>query len=571
MCNLQKHGGPDDSGLYSCKETGLVLGHRRLALIDLSAAGHQPMLYNQYVISFNGEIYNFQELRSELVSLGKIFYTNSDTEVILAAFSQWKTQSFARLSGMFAFALYDTFENILYLVRDTAGIKPLYYCSTSTSVEFASEVRGFSVLNKEENKNWPVYQLAYGHIPEPVTTMKEVKPLQKGFFFKYNCMSGVSSLQSYHHYSFSNSISNVGYIENAIRTKLQDAVKRHLIADASIGVFLSGGIDSSIITLIASKYQKHKLKTLSLYFNEHGFSEKDYQDLVIENLQCAHYQHLLTQEEFNEFFPVILQSMDMPSCDGINTWFISKYAKLHNLKAVLSGIGADEIFGGYPSFKRIGIALQLQTMPSFLLLLASKSNQKQLRRLHYLLLDGIKGLYLFLRGQFIPVDIAKQLNATEKEVWDILQEQPVFNDLSSLPAKNKASWMEINMYMQNQLLRDSDVMSMAHGVEIRVPFLDSELVRFMLSVEQKIKYSGQISKQILIEAFKDKLPEPVWNRKKMGFSFPFKKWLMDSDYVKETFNKSSSVSRSNFKQFLDGNFHWSHMMSLLILQTRGIT
>ena len=239
MCDLQKHGGPDDAGIYSCPESNLVLGNRRLALIDLSPSGHQPMFYqDRYVISFNGEIYNFHSLKNELIQAGRHFHTQSDTEVILAAFAQWNTQSFAKLSGMFAFALYDTFEKNLYLVRDPSGIKPLYYAATSSSIEFASEIRAFTAVeNKKENTHWPVFQLAYGHIPEPITTLQDVKPLHKGFFYKFNLSTGVNSLQSFTHYSYSDTIHDPGASQDAIKASIQKAVGRHLLSDAPIGVF----------------------------------------------------------------------------------------------------------------------------------------------------------------------------------------------------------------------------------------------------------------------------------------------------------------------------------------------
>ena len=572
MCNLQKHGGPDDAGIYSCTKSNLVMGHRRLALIDLSPAGHQPMIYQErYVISFNGEIYNFHSLKNELKLSGKYFHTQSDTEVILAAFAQWNTQSFAKLSGMFAFALYDTLENNLYLVRDASGIKPLYYSVTATSIEFASEIRAFSALeNKKENSHWPVFQLAYGHIPEPVTTLQDVKPLHKGCFYKFNLSTGANSLQSFTHYSYSDTLHDPEASQLAIKNSIQEAVGRHLLSDAPIGVFLSGGIDSGIITTLASGYQKDHLKTLSLYFKDPQFSEKKYQDRIIEKLQCRHYQHLLTESEFQQYFPSILQAMDMPSCDGVNTWFISKYAKENGLKAVLSGIGGDELFGGYPSFGRIGIASQLQKMPTALLNIARHSSEKRFNRLPYLSLDGVKGLYLFLRGQFIPAQIAQQLGATEKEIWMILQELPVLPELSSLAPKNIASWMELNMFMQNQLLRDADVMSMAHGLEIRVPFLDEKVIRTTLSISATTKYKGVLPKQILINSFEDVLPESIWNRKKMGFTFPFTKWMSENSFVKDTMQNSNKSSQLNYKKFLQGKLHWSHLLSLIILQTRGI-
>ncbi len=454
-------------------------------------------------------------------------------------------------------------------MRDPSGIKPLYYCVTNESVEFASEIRAFSVLNKKENKHWPVYQLAYGHLPEPVTTLQDVKPLHKGCFHKFNLSTGANSFQSFTHYSYSNTIKDADTSQALIRETVQKAVGRHLLSDAPIGVFLSGGIDSGIVTTLASGFHHEHLKTLSLYFKEPQFSEKKYQDSIIEKLQCRYLQHLLTEKEFHDFFPAILAAMDMPSCDGLNTWFISKYAKEHGLKAVLSGIGGDELFGGYPSFARISIAGRLLKMPRAALKLAGYSDQKKFNRLPYLSLEGVKGLYLFLRGQFVPKQIAQQLGNTEKESWTILQEEPKLPGLSTLKPKNEASWMEINMFMQNQLLRDADVMSMAHGIEIRVPFLDDELVKKVLSIDADVKYAGHLPKQILIDAFKDKIPETIWNRKKMGFTFPFTEWLGNSSFVKDTM-ENNSLYKANYKKFKAGKLHWSHLMSLILLQNRGI-
>ncbi|MDQ2864165.1 MAG: asparagine synthase C-terminal domain-containing protein, partial [Bacteroidota bacterium] len=321
---------------------------------------------------------------------------------------------------------------------------------------------------------------------------------------------------------------------------------------------------------LASDFHHEHLKTLSLYFKEEQFSEKKYQDSVIEQLHCSHYQHLLSEAEFGDSFPDILQAMDMPSCDGLNTWFISKCAKQQGLKAVLSGIGGDELFGGYPSFARISIAEQLRVMPPATLKFARNSNVKKINRLPYLSLPGIKGLYLFLRGMFMPGEIAKQLGASEREIWNILTDHPVLPVLNGLSPKNRASWMEMNMYMQNQLLRDADVMSMAHGIEIRVPFLDDEFVKTVMAIDSVIKYKGHLPKQLLINAFKDKLPESVWNRQKMGFAFPFTQWLTHNDFVKDTMENGNAATQLNYKKFKEGRLHWSHLMSLIILQTRGV-
>ncbi len=573
MCNSLKHGGPDDEGFYSDAEHKLVLGHRRLALIDLSPGGHQPMSYaaERYWISYNGELYNYIEVKAELVAAGYEFKSASDTEVILAAFAAWGTNAFKRFNGMFAFALWDSATATLYLVRDMSGIKPLYYSIMGMGLSFASEIRGFGAIPwlQEENKNWPVYLLAYGHIPEPVTTLEDVRPLPKGSFLRYHQQSNKWDIELFGISSYAEIKGNRDEIKYLVRESLSAAVQRHLISDAPIGVFLSGGLDSSIMAILAAKYQKATLKTLSIIFEESNYSEKKYQDLVINQLECANWQEILTDKEFLKQLPGIISAMDMPSCDGINTWFISKYAKESGLKAVLSGVGGDELFGGYPSFNRIGKVDWIEKLPSALLRSGRYSGSKKIRRLPYLSLGGAKGMYLFLRGQFTPSGIARHLNMDEQEVWQILEAEPQLDAISNLSSGNQASWIETNLYMQNQLLRDADVMSMAHGIEIRVPFLDKEIVTLVQHIASEIKYSGTFPKQLLINSFKQLLPEPVWNRAKMGFSFPFTEWMGKSAFVKDTMHSAGAAGAAEFKQFASGQMHWSQLMSLLLLNVRA--
>ncbi len=570
MCDVQKHGGPDDEGLYSSEKDNLVLGHRRLALLDLSKAGHQPMQYeNRYWITYNGEIYNFSELKDTLRQLGHEFHTHTDTEVILAAYSRWGVHSFAMLKGMFAFAIWDSLEKELVIVRDASGIKPIYYTREKNGIAFASEIRALNILPAflEKNDKWVVYLMAYGHVPEPVTTVKNVYPLPKGYFLKYSVARKSFLLQSFKHYSYYPKIKNEQVAISSIQKVLSNAVKRHLIADAPIGIFLSGGVDSGILSLLANRHSD-KMNTLSLYFEEHSYSEKKYQDILINKLGCYNQQYLLKESEFHESFPGILNAMDMPCSDGINTWFISKYAKQQGLKAVLSGIGGDELFGGYPSFNRIKIASLIHNLPAFSINAVRTSSFKQLNRLSYLNMDGIKGIYLFLRGHFTPVEIAKQLGTSEKEIWNILNDAPVFQDLPNLPVKEQASWMEWNIYMQNQLLRDADVMGMANGVEIRVPFLDEDFIKLVFSIAPHLKYQTARQKPLLIDAYKNELPEAIWNRPKMGFSFPFAAWLRKSEYVRELMEKANQSSLSNYHLFMKGNLHWSQLMSLIIINNR---
>jgi asparagine synthase (glutamine-hydrolysing) len=575
MCQVQKHGGPDDEGFYTDAVHKLVLGHRRLALIDLSPGGHQPMPYanERYWISYNGELYNYPEIKAELSDAGYTFKSSSDTEVILAAFAAWGSNAFRRFNGMFAFALWDTEKTELYLVRDGMGIKPLYFAANDKGLVFASEVRAFAAIPwlQQANKQWPVYLLAYGHLPEPVTTLQEVRPLPKGTFLRYQAKNKSWDIESFAFFSFVEKIKDGEEAISLINDCLQRAVKRHLLSDAPIGVFLSGGIDSGITAVLAARHHRETLKTLSIDFADSKFSEKKYQDIFLKQLNCPNWQEVLTEKEFQRYFPDILKAMDMPGCDGINTWFISKAAKESGLKAVLSGLGGDELFGGYPSFKRMKMLNMVAHLPNGLLRSGRYSYRKILRRLGYLGMHNSKGSYLFLRGQFTPVDIAHQLGATEKEVWDILEQQPVLHNIHSLSPQNQAGWLETNMYMQNQLLRDADVMSMAHGIEIRVPFLDKEFVTLAMHIATDVKYAGDRPKQLLIDSFKNELPAEIWNRPKMGFTFPFAEWLGKNEMVKESLQGNGKKGMANYEQFKNGQMHWSQLMSLLLLNESGET
>ena len=573
MCDVQKHGGPDDEGFYIDEANAVGFGHRRLSLIDLSPGGHQPMFYDndKLVITYNGELYNYVELKEELKYLGYRFSSTSDTEVILASFREWGTKSFRRFKGMFAFALLNAETNKVYLVRDTTGIKPLYFSTLNNNLFFASEIKAFSQVPEisASNKTWPVYLLAYGHLPEPVTTLQHVSPLQKGCFLEYDIESKTFELELFAHFSYVEKTSSKEDILESIRQCLQKSVRRHLLSDAPIGAFLSGGIDSSIIALLAGAEVKENLNTLSIYFGEDAYSEKKYQDLILHKLKGRHTGHKLIRQEFADYFPSIMQAMDLPSCDGINTWFISKYAKESGLKAVLSGLGGDELFGGYPSFDRLKATAYLQQLPNSTLRAGRYSGLKKFRRLPYLSLKGIKGKYLFLRGQFIPSEIARHLGIEEEQVWRLLEEQPVLPAIQHLTHKNQASWMEMNLYMQNQLLRDSDVMSMAHGVEIRVPFLDADFIKLALQISSSIKYEGS-GKQLLIDAFSSILPGQIYNRPKMGFAFPFKEWLSDNEWVKDQMKDATKDTLKVHSLFLNGQRHWSQLLTLLLAKNHSV-
>ncbi|MEO6550163.1 MAG: asparagine synthase (glutamine-hydrolyzing) [Ferruginibacter sp.] len=565
MCQTLKAGGPDDEGLYPDAAHHMVLGHRRLSIIDLSPCGHQPMPYadKRYWITYNGELYNYLPLKEELKNLGCCFKNASDTEVILAAFATWGTDAFKRFNGMFAFALWDAHTANLYLVRDQSGIKPLYFAVSEHGLAFSSEMKAFDDIPwlQTKNPNWPVYLMAYGHLPEPVTTLLGVTPLEKGSWLRYQAKDGTIEKDCYNRYSYLEKISNRSEAKEKIKDCLAKAVKRHLLSDAPIGVFLSGGLDSSIIALLANNGDT-KINTVSLYFEQGHFSEKKFQDILKERLNSNHHQHLLKEEEFHEHFPSIISTMDLPSCDGINTWFISKYARESGIKAVLSGVGGDELYGGYPSFNRIKAALSIAKAPTAVLRAAKFIMLKKYRRIAYLSIPGPIGKYLFLRGQFTPPEIAANLGASEQEIWDILSGQPHLPNIDHMTALNQASWIETNLYMQNQLLRDMDVMSMAHGLEIRLPFLDVEFVRLSLQIASLEKYKGAGSKQLLVDSFKAILPEQIWNRPKMGFSFPFKEWFGRDEYARSLMGNDIN---KYYKKFKAGEMHWSQYLTSMLI------
>jgi len=577
MCDSMAHGGPDDQGFYQIEANGIAFGHRRLALIDLSPLGHQPMTYdmNSLVITFNGEIYNYLELKAELEILGSSFQTKSDTEVILAGYAQWGIEVFNRLKGMFAFALHDKNTNFSYLVRDPSGIKPLYYTAPSEQLIFASEVKAFNQLSKSypENTDWKIYFLAFGHIPEPYTTLQNVFMLPKGNYLKWDHqLDKVVEIKSY---VIKNEISKLSHSIDAniaVKNALHLALKRHLIADAPIGVFLSGGIDSSLITLLADEIMrsdKNKtqdqplLNTVSINFENPKFSEKPYQDLVLTKVNAKHAEYQVNQSFFNRHFPTALAALDQPSADGINSWFVNYFAKKNGLKAVLSGIGADEYFGGYPSFKRMRWVNILSGLPPFLFKSSLNFAKPSLKRLYYLGYKNTVGKYLFLRGFFTPDDIACLLDITVKEVDGVLKRMQISVIPNDLEPEEEASWIESNLYMQNQLLKDTDSMSMQHGVEVRVPYLDQDLIDLVQSLPNTIKYKTTKPKGLLIDSFINLIPRKIWDRPKMGFTFPFQYWLQEDQYFLNAMDVSKNMKASQLiDKFKDGNLHWSKALAI---------
>ncbi|WPU98335.1 asparagine synthase (glutamine-hydrolyzing) [Mucilaginibacter sp. cycad4] len=572
MCSALQHGGPDDEGIFEDEELHLAFGHRRLSIIDLSSNGHQPMadVGKNAWITFNGEIYNYPELKQELLRSGVQFRSGTDTEVILQAYLSWGAAAFARFRGMFAFALYDVSKALTYLVRDTAGIKPLYYSAVNGELCFASEVRSFKQagLATENDPNWQVRLLAFGHIPEPDTTLKNVFSLPKGHFLCWNHRNAGYVLNKYEADSFPDAVTSDNNARESIHHALRQSVNRQLIADAPIGVFLSGGIDSSLLTLLAHQQKKEQLKTISIFFDEKSYDERRFQSIINNKINGQNFSHLVKEPDFQAFLPQIISAMDMPTTDGINSWFISKYAHDDGLKSVLSGVGADELFGGYPSFNRIKYLGYLRRLPSSIFNVSGHFLPDHYKRLTLLTVEHPAADYLALRGLFSLADISAVLDTSEGYIKDVL--------FGAAPAQapcsynyEHAEWFETHFYMQNQLLRDTDIMSMHHGLEVRVPFLDEDFILAARSIAPGIRFNKKQPKKLLIDSFNNLIPSEIWNRPKMGFTFPLQNWMNRHKQISNTDSYKGKAAQDIIRQFKNNRVHWSKAFALYHVQNNG--
>lgn len=567
MIQAIAHRGPDDKGEFT--GGAVCFGHLRLSLIDLSTAGHQPMYSGDgnCIIVFNGEIYNFIELRDELKAMGCHFTSSSDTEVILVAYSVWGTSSFSRFNGMFAFALYDKVLDTVYLVRDHAAIKPLYYSLENNALLFASEVRAFKAYNTNwpSNPDWQVCFLTMGFIPFPYTTLQGVMSLAKGHYLAYHIGQQKSTITRFHRFEFTSTINNEEAAISKVRKLMFAATDRHLISDAPIGIFLSGGIDSSLLALIADKLGHTNLNTLSVTFDEATFNEEPYQKMVLDQMRPhKHYACKVNEQMFIGQLSDVFKGMDQPSWDGMNSYFISKCAHEAGLKAVLSGLGADEIFGGYPSFNRMGLLKEASMLPGVIKRMAQYLPIDALSRLAFLNLKSNYNDYLFLRGGFSPSVVAKLTGKSEREVINTLNGLHLV-DYPKEKDKNLTSFLEGNVFMESQLLKDTDYMSMWHSLEVRVPFLDRELMETVYSIHPSIKYNTQRPKYLLSKAFEDLLPDGVVFRKKQGFTFPFSIWMLKNKELFKSLLPDTPVSENIWQRFERGKLHWSRVWALIVM------
>jgi len=545
--------GPDSSGTWISSDNRVGLAHRRLSIIDISKAGDQPMLDEESGnrIVFNGEIYNFRELRSHLESLGNSFHSQSDTEVLLKLYTVYGEEMLDKLRGMFAFVIWDEQKKRIFAARDPFGIKPLYVSDDGNTIRFASQVKALTAGNAVDLSSDPAGHVGFflwGYVPEPFTLYKSIRALPAGTSLSID-YEGNKICNEY--FSLNEEFSKglilgqeVGLrtAQDCLRQALLDSISHHLITDVPKGIFLSSGLDSCSIASLAKESEEDDLRTLTLGFEEFNDTPNDevpLAEVVGEYLGTKHQSRRISSQDFAEHYDDLLNSMDQPSIDGVNTYFICKAAREAGLKVALSGLGGDELFGGYSYFRTIprimSISGPFANKPSI-----GRSFRKFslpfLRRITSPKVAGLLeyggsygGAYLLSRSHYMPWEIGGILGDTFfKDGWNDLQTLPALtNTVSSLQDDRLAiSALEVEWYMRGQLLRDNDWASMAHSMEVRVPLVDIELFR---SVIKLISVGFIPTKLDMARACNKPLPQSVLNKPKAGFSIPVQKWLMAND------------------------------------------
>lgn len=539
--------GPDGEGMW--QDDGVVLGHRRLAVIDLDARAAQPMRSGcgRYTIVYNGEIYNFKELRQELAGRGVEFATTSDTEVILALFARHGEAMLPRLRGMFAFVIWDRESKRAFAARDPYGIKPLYYVQTAGGLLLASQVKALlatGLVSREPDLHGQAGFWLLGSVPEPHTWYRDIKALPAGYcgwvddgqIRDLHCWSEIGDAWR------NASACALPKVEIQLRVQaaLRESVARHLVADVPVGVFLSGGIDSGALAGLMVEAGARQLEGITIAYDEFAGSDRDEAPAaarIAAHYGIRHHVRRVTQAEFAADLPRILDAMDQPSIDGINTWYASKAVAEHGLKVVVSGVGGDELFQGYSSFDRLPRLVsrwrRWSRLPGAMALAQAAADAQARRsgkpRWRYMpqWARTLPGAWWGGRGLFAPSELAGLMGQEiAMEALEDFDPGRWINGMSgALPGESRLALgqIESTTYLRNQLLRDSDWASMDHSVELRTPLVDAwllaELSPLLASFRQ---FPG---KALLAKAPRKSLPQDIIRRAKTGFGIPVARWL----------------------------------------------
>lgn len=548
--------GPDDAGLWISDNNRVGLAHRRLAIIDLSETASQPMSIEdgRYRIVYNGEIYNYQALRCKLKKKGYRFRSTSDTEVLLNLYQDKGRAMVHELRGMYAFAIWDEEKRGLFLARDHFGIKPLYIYDDGKTFRCASQVKALLAGGGFEQKTEPAGHVAFflwGSVPEPYTLYQDVFALPAGHTLWVDD-NGPRAPQCYFDVAdelvqATNQPPRNHSVQEALQTALRDSVRHHLVADVPVGLFLSAGIDSGTLTALAAE-QISGINAVTLGFSEYTGSQIDEVPLaqkLARRYECKHHISHISRQDFDEALPRILADMDQPSIDGVNTWFVAQAAANAGLKVALSGLGGDELLGGYPGFRQIPKLVACARIPAALpgfskgFRLLSAPLIKRMTSPKYAGLfeygDSYGGAYLLRRSLFMPWELPKILNPDlVREGWETLQPVVCMDDMvAHLPTTYaKISALELTHYMRNTLLRDSDWAGMAHSLEIRTPLVDVGLFRAL--APYLVGAETAPSKRDMAQSPASPLPDAIVNRPKTGFSIPMQAWIESAGLSNQT-------------------------------------
>ncbi|WP_243290308.1 asparagine synthase (glutamine-hydrolyzing) [Bacillus sp. FJAT-47783] len=558
MNNIIEHRGPDDEGYY--EDEFVRFGFRRLSIIDLEN-GHQPLSYEneRYWIIFNGEIYNFVELREELQEKGLTFTTGSDTEVILGAYQAYGYEAASKLRGMFAFLIWDKEEKTIYGARDPFGIKPLYFYEEDERYFFASEKKSISLARHQEVIDHESLQhyLTFQYVPEPKTMSSSIHKVLPGHYFILKHGEDIS-FHRYFHARFQPIQQEEQALIQEIQDVLRDSVNVHMRSDVPVGSFLSGGIDSSFIAALAREINPN-IKTFSVGFEREGFSEVDVAKETADVLNVENISYIISPEEYMQELPKIIWHLDDPLADpaAIPLYFVAREARKH-VTVVLSGEGADELFGGYNIYREPLSLSVFQSIPS--------SMKKALKWMAHMMPDGMKGKSFIERGctplEERYVGNAKMFEHEEKaRLFRLFDESKKYQELTK-PFYEEArdyddistmQYIDIHTWLRGDILLKADKMTMANSLELRVPFLDKRVFEVASKIPSPYKVADQTTKTILRKAAKGIVPHHVLDRKKLGFPVPIRHWLKNEmhDWAKEIIRESETDHLIN-KSYLLG-------------------
>ncbi|HWF84376.1 MAG TPA: asparagine synthase (glutamine-hydrolyzing) [Vicinamibacterales bacterium] len=527
------HRGPDDEGVWTSDEGSVALAQRRLSIIDLSPLGHNPMPWDhgRLWITFNGEIYNFRELRLELEAKGHRFRSQTDTEVILAAYDQWGVDAVDRLVGMFAFALWDEPKRRLWIVRDRVGKKPLYYADSNGVLRFASELKAIvadPTFEREVDPDAIRLYLRYGYIPSPSTIYRDARKLPPGhFLIAENGRTTVTRYWDPVEHARQIQPRTDAAADTEIESRLETAVRQRMIADVPLGAFLSGGIDSSLVVALMQEQSRVPIRTFTIRFDNPEYNEADHAAAVARYLGTEHHEHTCDEREMLSVIDRLPSMYDEPFADSsaVPTYLVSRTAR-ELVTVALSGDGGDELFFGYPRYRFHGVAATVLSMPRSLrrtaAFAAAQVPNRRIRRIADVLRSDDEDRYARFVSWWSPADVATMTGA-DPGVPSLYAD--ALRRSAGLARDERPGLLDLVSYLPEDILTKVDRASMAVSLEVRAPLLDHRVVEFALGLPASLKRRGRTMKWILRQLLYKRVPQALVDRPKMGFGVPLGDWF----------------------------------------------